>query len=81
LASIKPQKLLDTTNEEFVKGFPFKVIIMFSALPPAKETPSKQSKAAPRTQVVFKDKREAMEAFKDLLREKNVPSSATWLTL
>ena len=28
--------------------------------------------------VVFKDKREAMEAFKDLLREKNVPSTANW---
>merc|ERR1712141_574401 len=28
--------------------------------------------------VVFKDKREAMEAFKDLLKEKNVPSTANW---
>jgi hypothetical protein len=27
---------------------------------------------------VFKDKREAMEAFKELLREKNVPSTANW---
>lgn len=30
--------------------------------------------------VVFKDKKEAMEAFKDLLREKNVPSTANWDT-
>ena len=28
--------------------------------------------------VVFKDKKEAMEAFKDLLRERNVPSTANW---
>merc|ERR1712051_1128953 len=28
--------------------------------------------------VVFKDKKEAMEAFKDLLRERNVPSMANW---
>merc|ERR1712109_404863 len=28
--------------------------------------------------VVFKDKREAMEAFKDLLKERNVPSTANW---
>jgi len=28
--------------------------------------------------MVFRDKREAMEALKDLLREKNVPSSANW---
>ena len=28
--------------------------------------------------VVFKDKKEAMEAFKDLLRDKNVPSTANW---
>ncbi|XP_044764182.1 pre-mRNA-processing factor 40 homolog A isoform X2 [Coccinella septempunctata] len=28
----------------------------------------------------FKDKKEAMEAFKELLKEKNVPSNATWDT-
>lgn len=28
--------------------------------------------------VVFRDKREAMEALKDLLKDKNVPSSASW---
>jgi len=28
--------------------------------------------------MVFRDKREAMEAFKELLRDKNVPSSANW---
>jgi hypothetical protein len=52
----------------------------FAALPAgtAKEA-SKQSKAAPKPQqIVFKDKREAMEAFKELLKEKNVPSSANW---
>ncbi|CAH1185423.1 unnamed protein product [Phyllotreta striolata] len=27
---------------------------------------------------VFKDKKEAMEAFKDLLKDKNVPSNASW---
>ena len=29
-------------------------------------------------QMVFKDKKEAMEALKDLLRERNVPSTANW---
>jgi len=29
-------------------------------------------------QLVFRDKREAMEALKDLLKDKNVPSSANW---
>merc|ERR1712098_1004138 len=28
--------------------------------------------------LVFKDKKEAMEALKELLREKNVPASANW---
>merc|ERR1719369_552796 len=28
--------------------------------------------------MIFRDKREAMEALKELLRDKNVPSSATW---
>ncbi|XP_040567310.1 LOW QUALITY PROTEIN: pre-mRNA-processing factor 40 homolog A [Lepeophtheirus salmonis] len=32
------------------------------------------------TKVIFKDKKEAMEAFKDLLREKKVPSTANWET-
>merc|ERR1719369_1787204 len=30
--------------------------------------------------MIFRDKREAMEAFKELLRDKNVPSSANWET-
>ena len=29
-------------------------------------------------QMVFKDKKEAMEALKELLRERNVPSTANW---
>ncbi len=41
--------------------------------PKAKQQPEKK-------QVVFKDKKEAMEAFKNLLREKNVPSTANWET-
>ena len=35
-----------------------------------------QGSSEPR--VVFKDKKEAMEAFKDLLRERSVPSTANW---
>ncbi len=42
--------------------------------PVVKETKT----VAGKNQVVFKDKKEAMEALKDLLREKNVPSTATW---
>ncbi|CAH0750119.1 unnamed protein product [Diatraea saccharalis] len=34
------------------------------------------SEKAPETQ--YKDKREAIEAFKELLRDRNVPSNATW---
>lgn len=44
-----------------------------------KDNGSKASSAAsadPR--VVFKDKKEACEAFKELLRERNVPSTANW---
>merc|ERR1712020_459667 len=36
------------------------------------------SETASEPRVVFKDKKEAMEAFKDLLRERNVPSTANW---
>ncbi|CAH0771100.1 unnamed protein product [Bemisia tabaci] len=32
----------------------------------------------PEPKLVFKDKKEAIEAFKDLLKEKDVPSNATW---
>merc|ERR1712025_34843 len=39
---------------------------------------SAASLAASEPRVVFKDKKEAMEAFKDLLRERNVPSTANW---
>lgn len=41
--------------------------------------PEENSKSAtPEPKIEFKDKKEAMEAFKELLKEKNVPSSATW---
>jgi len=35
-------------------------------------------KDASETRVVFKDKKEAMDGLKDLLRERNVPSTANW---
>lgn len=34
--------------------------------------------STPEPSKVFKDKKEAMEAFKELLKDKNVPSNATW---
>jgi len=34
----------------------------------------------PALPLVFRDKKEAMEALKELLRDKNVPSSAAWET-
>ena len=39
-----------------------------------------KSSSAPSSEprVVFKDKKEACEAFKELLRERNVPSTANW---
>jgi pre-mRNA-processing factor 40 len=52
--------------------------------PAAPEAPSAAGKSGKGggkqegNKVVFKDKREAMEAFKDLLREKKVPSTANW---
>lgn len=39
---------------------------------PKKESPVDEPK------LVFKDKKEAIEAFKELLRERNVPSNANW---
>lgn len=42
----------------------------------SQENVAKSAASEPR--VVFKDKKEAMEAFKDLLRERNVPSTANW---
>lgn len=33
---------------------------------------------SPEPKVEFKDKKEAIEAFKDLLREKNIPSNSNW---
>lgn len=38
----------------------------------------KESKTATPEPVVFKDKKEAMEAFKELLKDNNVPSNSTW---
>lgn len=58
-----------------------------AALAPADpaKTPSQPQSRQPtqvqadgKQKVVFKDKKEAMEAMKDLLREKNVPSTANW---
>ncbi|XP_037086064.1 pre-mRNA-processing factor 40 homolog B-like [Pollicipes pollicipes] len=39
---------------------------------------SRSTSGTPEPRRVFKDKREAIEAFKELLREKGVPSTATW---
>ena len=53
-----------------------------SDVAPGPGTPSKGPKMIKEqnNKVVFKDKKEAMEALKDLLREKNVPSTANWET-
>ncbi|KAJ8916560.1 hypothetical protein NQ315_000204, partial [Exocentrus adspersus] len=41
--------------------------------------PAKESRnSTPEPIKVFKDKREAMEAFKELLKDKNVPSNSSW---
>lgn len=42
------------------------------------EPPKEPPKPAPEPLKVFKDKKEAMEAFKELLKSKNVPSNASW---
>eukprot|EP00095_Tigriopus_kingsejongensis_P002696 maker-scaffold1646_size32207-snap-gene-0.9 protein:Tk02696 transcript:maker-scaffold1646_size32207-snap-gene-0.9-mRNA-1 annotation:"pre-mrna-processing factor 40-like protein a" len=54
-----------------------------ASIPPppqgAHDSGPKSDPAQPvRKEVIFKDKKEAMEAFKRLLREKNVPSNANW---
>ena len=41
------------------------------------QQPKEEAKQQPK-QIVFKDKKEAMEALKTLLREKKVPSTANW---
>uniref|UniRef100_A0A1B0C570 Pre-mRNA-processing factor 40 homolog A n=1 Tax=Glossina palpalis gambiensis TaxID=67801 RepID=A0A1B0C570_9MUSC len=43
-----------------------------------KEDKENKKEATEDPKQVFKDKKEAIEAFKDLLREKNVPSNANW---
>lgn len=45
-----------------------------------KATPTGAPGQPMKKEVIFKDKKEAMEAFKLLLREKNVPSNANWET-
>nr|CAG4640855.1 EOG090X064W [Eulimnadia texana] len=45
----------------------------------AKPSPGSDSRTStPEPGTMYKDKRKATEAFKELLREKNVPSTATW---
>ncbi|XP_023018687.1 pre-mRNA processing factor 40 isoform X2 [Leptinotarsa decemlineata] len=39
---------------------------------------TKESRNSTPEPKIFKDKKEAMEAFKELLKDKNVPSNATW---
>ncbi|XP_023294574.2 pre-mRNA-processing factor 40 homolog A [Lucilia cuprina] len=43
-----------------------------------KEEKESKREAADEPKLIFKDKKEAIEAFKELLREKNVPSNANW---
>lgn len=42
------------------------------------EPTNKDSRTSTPEPKIFKDKKEAMEAFKELLKDKNVPSNATW---
>lgn len=44
----------------------------------AKESESGSRTSTPEPKMVFKDKKEAIEAFKELLRERDVPSNASW---
>lgn len=45
----------------------------------AKPSPGSDSRTStPEPRLAFKDRKEALEAFKDLLREKNVPSNSSW---
>uniref|UniRef100_U5ESU8 Putative spliceosomal protein fbp11/splicing factor prp40 n=1 Tax=Corethrella appendiculata TaxID=1370023 RepID=U5ESU8_9DIPT len=45
---------------------------------PAEEKKVEYQPAAPEPIIEFKDKKEAIEAFKEFLREKNIPSSSSW---
>lgn len=56
------------SNTDIMKFF----IIMFS------DSKSDKKEKSPEPVIEFKDKKEAIEAFKDFLKEKNVPSSANW---
>lgn len=44
----------------------------------AKESAGGSRNSTPEPKMQFKDKKEAIEAFKELLRERDVPSNATW---
>ncbi|XP_005180340.2 pre-mRNA-processing factor 40 homolog A [Musca domestica] len=43
-----------------------------------KEDKENKKESSDDNKIVFKDKKEAIEAFKELLKEKNVPSNANW---
>lgn len=45
---------------------------------PAGEPPGRSASGTPEPRTVFRDKKEAIEAFKELLREKGVPSGSSW---
>ena len=44
----------------------------------AKGSNNESRTSTPEPKMQFKDKKEAIEAFKDLLRERDVPSTASW---
>lgn len=44
----------------------------------AKGSANDSRTSTPEPKMQFKDKKEAIEAFKELLRERDVPSNATW---
>nr|CAG4646255.1 EOG090X064W [Macrothrix elegans] len=45
----------------------------------SKPSPSSDSRTStPEPRMAYKDKKEALEAFKELLREKNIPSNSSW---
>ncbi|KAG8258733.1 PRP40 pre-mRNA processing factor 40 [Homalodisca vitripennis] len=49
-----------------------------SSLPGLKSNPDSRTSTPEPNKLVFKDKKEAIEAFKELLKERDVPSNASW---
>ncbi|EDW75881.1 uncharacterized protein Dwil_GK14962 [Drosophila willistoni] len=70
--------LTPSSNENSSSALDQAMAATLAAIEVPQTNAKKNDKTAASAPVTFKDKREAIEAFKELLRERNVPSNANW---